>query len=130
MSYKVLFVLNALVLVLVGVALLFVPDKVLFFVGTIDRVESTKWAARFFGSALFALGAVLWFAKDVDGAAQSKVGWGMFISTLIGLVVTLMATFAGNAVIRGANSWVPSVAYAFFALFYAFMIFLKPRMKE
>lgn len=130
MSYKVLFVLNALVLVLIGAALLFVPDNVLFFVGTTDRVESTKWAARFFGSALFALGLVIWFAKDVDSAAQNKIGWGMFIGTLIGLILTVMATFAGNAVIRGNNSWLPSVVYVVFGLFYAFMIFLKPKMKE
>ena len=130
MSYKVLFVLNALVLVLLGVAFVFVPDMVLLFLGVNELYVATLWASRFFGSALFALGLVLWFAKDADETIQRRMGWGMFISTLIGLVVAVLATFTDKAVIRGGYSWAPSAAYLLFALLYAFMVFLKPKMKE
>jgi len=130
MSYKVVFVLNALVVVVLGAAFVFVPDTVLLFLGVNELYVSTLWASRFFGSALFALGLVLWFAKDVDGIAQKRMGWGMFISTLIGLVVTILATFTDKAVIRGSFSWAPSAAYILFALLYGFMVFLKPKMKE
>jgi len=130
MSYKVLFFLNALVLLVVGLAFVFVPDKVLLFLGVNELYAATLWASRFFGSALFALGLVLWFVKDVDGAIQGRIGWGMFISTLIGLVIAILATFTGTAVIRGQYSWLPAVVYVLFGLFYGFMIFLKPKMKE
>jgi hypothetical protein len=129
MSYKVVFVLNALVVAVVGAVFLFVPDRVLLFLGTIDAVKSTEWACRFFGSAMFALGMVLWFAKDADAGAQKGTGWAMFISTIIGLVVAIAATLSSTAVIR-TNSWIPIIAYVFFALLYAFMLFLKPKMKE
>lgn len=129
MSYKVLFILNALIAVILGAAFLFVPDRVLFFLGTTDAVQSTFWVSRFFGSAMFALGLVLWFAKDASEGIQKGMGWSLLVSAIIGLVVTIMASVSDTAVIR-QNSWAPIVAYVVFGLGYAFMLFLKPKMKE
>ncbi|HSG42620.1 MAG TPA: hypothetical protein VLA72_05645 [Anaerolineales bacterium] len=129
MSYNFLFVLNALVALVFGIAFLFVPDTVLLYFGVTDAVESTEWVSRFFGSAMFALGLVLWFAKDTDANIQKNVGYSLLASSIIGLVVTIMASVADNAVIR-SNSWIPIVVYVLFALGYAFMLFLKPKMKE
>jgi len=129
MSYKVLFVLNALVAVVVGLGFLIKPDVALPLLGVTEQYASTLWASRYFGSAMLALGLVLWFAKEADTSVQKGMGWGLFISTLVGLVVTLAATFADNAVLR-QNAWIPVVIYVLFGLGYAFMIFLQPRMKE
>jgi hypothetical protein len=129
MSYKVLFVLNALVAVVVGLGFLIKPDVALPLLGVTEQYASTLWASRYFGSAMLALGLVLWFAKEADTSVQKGMGWGLFISTLVGLVVTLAATFADNAVLR-QNAWIPVVIYVLFGFGYAFMIFLQPRMKE
>ncbi len=129
MSYKVLFVLNAFVAVVVGIAFLSVPEMILLQLGVVERYEATIWAARFFGSVMFALGLMLWFAKNADESNQKGMGWAMFISTIVGLVVTVAASASASAVIRN-NSWLPIVAYVLFALLYAFMLFLKPKMKE
>lgn len=129
MSYKVLFILNALVAVIVGLGFLIKPDIALPLLGVTEQYASTVWATRFFGSAMLALGLILWFAKDADVNMQKGMGWALFISTLVGLVVTLAATFAGNAVLR-QNAWIPVVVYVLFGLGYAFMLFLQPRMKE
>ena len=129
MSYKVLFILNALVAVIVGLGFLIKPDIALPLLGVTEQYASTVWATRFFGSAMLALGLILWFAKDADVNEQKGMGWALFISTLVGLVVTLAATFAGNAVLR-QNAWIPVVVYVLFGLGYAFMLFLQPRMKE
>lgn len=129
MSYKFLFVLNALVSVLLGLGFLAVPDIALPFLGVTEQYASTVWAARFFGSALFALGLVLWFAKDSDAQVQKGMGWALFVSTLVGLILTIAASFASNAILR-QNTWIPVVIYVFFALGYGFMLFLKPKMKE
>ena len=129
MSYKVLFVLNALVAVILGAAFLFVPEMVLLQLGVNERYAATIWASRFFGSAMVALGLVLWFAKDVNEDIQKRMGWALLISTIIGLVVTAAATLSDTSVIR-QNSWIPVVLYVLFGLGYAFMIFLKPKMKE
>ena len=129
MSYKLLFVLNALVAVVVGLGFLIKPDVALPLLGVTEQYASTLWASRYFGSAMLALGLVLWFAKEADTSVQKGMGWGLFISTLVGLVVTLAATFADNAVLR-QNAWIPVVIYVLFGFGYAFMIFLQPRMKE
>jgi len=129
MSYKFLFVINALVAVAFGLGFLFKPDVVLPFFGVTEQYAATVWMSRFFGSAMFALGLVLWFAKDADETVQRGTSWGLLISTLIGLVLTIMAATSSNAVLR-KNSWIPIVIYVLFGIGYVFMIFFRPRMKE
>lgn len=126
MSYKVLFILNALVAVVVGLGFLFKPDFGLPLLGVTEQYAATVWATRFFGSAMLALGLVLWFAKDADERVQKGMSWGMLASTLVGLVLALMASFSGNAVLR-QNTWIPIVLYLLFGLGYAFMLFFKPK---
>ena len=127
MSYKVLFALNALVAFVFGFGFLFKPDIALPLLGVTEQYAATMWMSRFFGSAMFALGLVLWFAKDADETVQKGMGWGMLISAAIGLVLTLMASLSANAVLR-QNAWIPIVIYVLFALGYAFVLFMKPKM--
>jgi hypothetical protein len=128
MSYKVLFILNALVAVVVGLGFLFKPDFGLPLLGVTEQYAATMWASRFFGSAMLALGLVLWFAKDADERVQKGMGWGMFASVLVGLVLTLLASLSGNAVLR-QNTWILIVLYILFGLGYAFMLFFKPKVQ-
>jgi len=126
MSYKLMFVLTAIVALAFGVGYLVVPAVVLEFFGT-ETTIPVQIVTRFFGSALFALGLVLWFAKDItDAAVQKNLGYALFVSNIVGLI---LAIYGSTSVIR-ANSWIPIVLYAFFVLGYGFMLFLKPKMKE
>lgn len=126
MSYKILFVLNALVVLVFGIGYLVVPVQVLGFFRT-ETTVPVQVVSRFFGSAMLALGLVLWFAKDIaDAGIQTKIGYAMLFSTIVGLV---LAIYGSTLVIR-ANSWIPILLYTLFGVGYAFMIFLKPRMKE
>ena len=129
MSYKVLFVLNAFVAIVVGIAFLSVPEMILLQLGVFEQYAATMWASRFFGSAMLALGLVLWFAKDAEERIQKGMSWGMFISTLVGLILTIFASLSATAVLR-QNTWIPLVLYVLFGLGYAFVLFLKPKMKE
>lgn len=129
MSYKVLLVLNALVALVFGLSFLFKPDVALPLLGVTEQYAATMWMSRFFGSAMLALGLVLWFAKDADESVQKGMSWGLLISTLVGLVLTVLASVSENAVLR-QNTWIPIVIYVLFALGYAFMLFMKPKMKE
>jgi len=129
MSYKVLFILNAFVAVMVGIAFLSVPEMILLQLGVFEQYAATMWASRFFGSAMLVLGLVLWFAKDAEERVQKGISWGMFVGTLVGLVLTIFASLSATAVLR-QNTWIPLVLYVLFGLGYAFMLFLKPKMKE
>lgn len=128
MSYKLLFALSAIVAVVCGLGFLIVPDRALALLGTTEQYVSTMFAARFFGFALFGLGLVLWFAKDVtDANIQKNLGIANLVVAVVGLALSLYATMAGNAVIR-TNVWIPIVVFLLGGLGYGFMIFLKPRM--
>lgn len=126
MSYKVLFVLNAVVVLAAGLVLLFAPTMGLAQFNMDARVTEV-FLTRVVGAALASLGLVLWFAKDADEAAQRNLGMASLAGSVLGLVVTLMGVM--GRVIR-VNSWIPIVVFVLFALGYAFMLFLKPRMKE
>lgn len=126
MSYKILFALNAIVALAAGLALLFVPTTGLTQFSMDARVTEI-FLTRVFGAALASLGLVLWFAKDADGAVQRNLAMASLIGSVLGLVVTLIGTV--NGIIR-VNSWIPIVVFVLFALGYAFILFLKPKMKE
>ena len=130
MSYKVLFILSAIVAVIFGLGLLIVPDRVLPLFGTTEQYASTIFATRFFGFSTFAFGLTLWFAKDAsDEKVQRNLGIANLVISVVGLGMALYATMAGNAVIR-TNSWVPIVLFLLSGLGYGFMLFLKPRMAQ
>ena len=129
MSYKVLFVLNALVALVFGVAFLVVPTRALEFFGT-ETYASTVLMTQFFGTGLIMAGLLLWSVRDVaDAKIQRGLGWAQFISLVVGLVVNVIGISPASGVIR-LNGWITILVYVVLALFYAFMIFLKPRMKE
>jgi len=128
MSYKVLFVLNAVIVLAAGLGFLFVPDLALAQFET-EAYASTLLVSRFFGLALVALGLVLWFAKDTaDVTVQKRLGVVMFVVSLAGLILSLVGISALSGVLR-SNSWVPLALFLLGALGYGFLLFLQPRMK-
>lgn len=129
MSYKVMFVLNAIVALALGLAFLFVPAMVLDQFHA-EAYASTVLIGRFFGTAMVALGLLLWFAKDVtDEKALRGMGIALFVGAVLGLIVNVIGVSSASGVIR-SNGWITILVYAVFALGYGFLLFLKPRMKE
>lgn len=122
---KLLFVINAIVLVAFGLLLLFVPEMGLGQFAMNARVQEV-FMARVIGAALFSLGALLWFAKDVDDALQTKVGIVALVGTIVGLIVTIVGVVN---VVKGLG-WLAIVVEVAFALGYAFVLFIQPRMNE
>jgi len=127
MSNKILFILNAVVVLALGLALLFAPEITLTQFGTETRVAELH-LARFFGAALATLGLLLWFAKDAsDAQVQRNMAMGMLAGTVLALFVTILGV-ALNGVIR-SYGWLVIVIEVVFGLGYAFVLFLQPRMK-
>lgn len=129
MSYRILFVIDAVLAFLFGLAFLFVPERVLGLFGTTEKYASTLLLARFFGTALLALGLVLWFAKDAEEGVLRGVGIALIVGALAGLIVTLLGTFSSGAVIR-SNGWIAMLLYLLAGLGSAYLVFLGSRLKE
>jgi len=124
MNYRMLLFLNAFVAVLLGAAFLLVPSRVLNLFGT-ETFVATLLMSRFFGTAMLALGLLLWFAKDItEQAARTGIGIALMVGATAGLVVTIVGTFASNAVIR-SNGWIVMLIYILFGLGYAYLVFAK-----
>ena len=129
MSYRLMFILNAIVALAFGLGFLFVPSTVLDLFGA-EQYAATLLVGRFFGTAMVTLGVVLWFVKDVaDEGVQKNLGMALLAGAVLGLIVTLIGVASSSAVIR-SNGWIAIVIYVLFGLGYGFLLFLKPRMKE
>lgn len=124
---KLLFILNAVILVVLGLALLFAPQTTLTQFGTETRVAEVSMA-RFLGAALATLGLLLWFAKDAsDETVQKNMGYAMLAGTVLALFVTILGV-AADGIVRNFG-WLVIVIEVAFGLGYVFVLFLQPRMK-
>lgn len=124
MNYRILFLLNAFVAVVLGSGFLIVPGMVLGQFG-VDEYAATKLVSQFFGTALIAIGLLLWFAKDVNEASLQK---GMGIASLVGAVAGLAMSVIGiSSGILRSNGWMAVIVYVLIGLGYAYLLFLKPR---
>lgn len=125
MNYRILFLLNAFVAILLGLGFLIVPGMVLGQFG-VDEYAATKLVSQFFGTALIAIGLLLWFAKDVNEASLQK---GMGIASLVGAIAGLAMSVVGisNGILR-TNGWMAIIVYVLIGFGYAYLLFLKPRL--
>ena len=122
MNYRIMFFINALVAVVFGVGFLIFPSMVLNQFD-VDDYASTRMVAQFFGTAMLALGLLLWFAKDVTEAGMQK---GMSIALLVGAIGGSIVTFLGmTSRVMRSNGWLVLVIYLLFGLGYAYLVFLK-----
>jgi hypothetical protein len=124
MNYRIMFLINAFIAVLLGLGFLVVPNRILDQFG-VDGYAATKLISQFFGTAMLGLGLVLWFAKDVtDTNLQKGMGIALLVGAVAGLLITLMGTTSG--VLR-ANWWMALVVYAILGFAYGYLLFQRPK---
>lgn len=124
MNYRIMFLLNALIAILLGLGFLAVPSRVLHQFG-VDEYAATKLVSQFFGTALLATGLLLWFAKDINEANLQK---GMGIALLVGAVAGLGISLSGitSGILR-SNGWMAIIIYSLLGVAYAYLVFSKPK---
>jgi hypothetical protein len=120
MNFRIMFLINALILALLGLGFLVIPERILGQFD-VDVYAATKLAAQFFGTALLALGLLLWFAKDVsEENLQKGMATAMMVGAAAGLIVTAIG--ATSNVLR-SNGWIAMLVYLLFGLAYAYLVF-------
>ena len=124
MNYRIMFLINALIAILLGLAFLVMPSRVLGQFG-VDEYAATKLISQFFGTAMLGLGLLLWFAKDVtEENLQKGMGIALLVGAAAGLVITVMGKTSG---ILRSNWWIALVLYALLGVAYAYLVFVKPK---
>jgi hypothetical protein len=102
------YIFNTIVAIVYALGLLIVPATIMTLHG-ISSDPSTLLMARYFGVGLLGIGLVTWLARNSDKSqAQDAISLGFLISYVVGLVVSLQATLAGQ---MNAVGWLPVVIY-------------------
>ena len=108
MTVKAFLTINAVLAVLYGVAFVLFPGASLAIFGVASEPH-VNLNLQFFGSALLALGVILWFAKDFrDWEAVRGVLIGSVVADAVGLLINLWGTFQG---LTNAMAWTSSLVY-------------------
>ena len=127
MNYRTLFLLNSFFAFLIGAVFLIVPALAIGQFG-VDSYTSTRLMTQLFGTAMLALGLLLWFMKDVSSEAMQRgMAIAMLVGSLAGLTVTVLGAFTGTL---RANGWMAILAYVLFGLGYALLLFLKREARQ
>jgi hypothetical protein len=127
MSYRLMFIINAIALAIFGVLFMVMPEFVL----TQFKSEvyiATLYVARFMGGAFLMGGLLLWFLLDVPAKKQKVIATLLLAYSIGGFVMTLLG-MTSIGVLR-ANGWVLLIIFGVFALIYAYMLFLQPKPTE
>ena len=127
MSYRLMFIINAVTLAIFGVLFMIMPEFVLTQFKSEVYIQ-TLFLARFFGSALLMGGLLLWFLLDVPAKKQKVIAFLLLAYSLGGFVMTLLG-MTSIGVLR-SNGWVLLVIFGVFALIYGYMLFLQPKQTE
>jgi hypothetical protein len=113
MTFKTLLVIKAVVCLIFGVFLLFVPGSLLGMLGASLGPAGT-FAAREYGAALFGILLLTWFARNaVDSGARRAILLQLLVYDAIGFVVTLLSVLSGTL---NSLGWGIAVVYLFFTV--------------
>ena len=121
MNYRLMFVVNAVVVAVFGALFLIMPDLTLTQFG-VERYTATLFVARFFGGAMLMTAIFIWFAKEIgDARVQRSMAIALLASSVVGFILTIIGIASSSAVIR-ENGWVLLVIYILFSLGYGYLL--------
>jgi hypothetical protein len=118
MTYRLLSILNAIVLAGFGAAFLVMPQFMLDLFG-VETYTATLFVARFFGAAMALAGMFVWMAKDLVQAERTMTIM-LLVSSIAGFILTLVGVVV-DGVIR-SNGWVLMVIHIIFVLGYGYLV--------
>ncbi|MCE9646335.1 MAG: hypothetical protein K8S20_10085 [Chloroflexi bacterium] len=121
MNYRLMFILNAVVVAVFGILLLILPDFTLTQLG-MEKYISTLYIARFLGGAMLVSAIFIWIAKEIsDEGVQKNMAITLLVASLAGFVLIVMGVASSSAVIR-SNGWVLLVIFILFTLGYGYLL--------
>jgi hypothetical protein len=126
MSYRLMFIINAVVLALVGVAFMIMPSSILAQFKSDEQV-ATLFVARFFGGALLLGGLLLWFLKDVAAKTQKNIAFVLLGYSVAGFAMTIVGMSRSFVGVIRENGWILLVIFGLFTLIYGYILFLQPK---
>lgn len=125
MNLKSLLIIKAIVCLVLGLAILIVPDFIYSIFGA-TLAAAGVFAAREYGASLIGNLMLTWFARN---SGESDARWAIILALCvydaIGVIVTLIATLQGTLNPLG---WLIVALYLFFAIGFGFFLVRKKVM--
>ncbi len=123
MKLKILFVITAVLGIVFGLGFFLIPTQVVSMFG-VTPSEAHQHMTRNFGSALVAIGAMSWAAREAtDSKARRAIILANFIYFTLGSISLLMFLPKGGANING---WFTLAFHLPLALGFGYYLFAKP----
>lgn len=123
MTLRNLFIVNAVVALVFGIAFVLVPVPLMSLYG-VTLSPAGIIVGRLFGAALIGFGALTWLAKDAaESEARGAIVLALFIGDVIGFVVALLGQLSG---VINPLGWSTVVIYLLLALGFGYFQFMRP----
>ncbi len=127
MKLSTLFIINAVVSALFGIAFVLVPGQVISQYG-VEASAALEYEGRLLGAAFIGFAVLTWSARNAnDSTARRAIVLALFIGNAAGFAVALIGQI--NNVV-GALGWSTVAIYLLLAIGYGYFQFAKPAPEE
>jgi hypothetical protein len=127
MKLKILFIINAIVAFVFGVAFAIIPTQV-YSLYSIEAGAGLNYMGQLFGAALIGFGLIAWLARNAaDSDSRRAIILAFFIASGIGFVIALIGQL--NDVI-GSLGWLTVAIYLLLTVGFGYFQFSKSSSSE
>jgi hypothetical protein len=121
MKASYLFILNAVIALIFGLAFVLIPEQTTTLYG-VDLGEGGIFIGRLFGAALLAFAVVTWLVRNAaDSPERQAIILGLFVGDVVGFVASLLAQLAG---VSNALGWSTVAIYLILAVGFGYLRFI------
>ncbi|OGO63148.1 MAG: hypothetical protein A2030_06265 [Chloroflexi bacterium RBG_19FT_COMBO_50_10] len=126
MNLKTLLIIKAVVCIVLGCIILFVPNILYTFFGA-SLNDGGYLAARQYGSSLIGGFLLTWYARNAaESKARRAIVLDLFIYDAVGAVITLIALLTG---VMNPLGWSVFALYLLLAIGFGYFWFTKPAIE-
>ena len=127
MKLKVLFIINAIIAFVFGVAFVIIPAQV-YSLYSIEASAGLNYMGQLFGAALIGFGLIAWLARNsADSDSRRAIILAFFIADGIGFVIALIGQL--NEIL-GSLGWLTVAIYLLLAIGFGYFQFSRPKSSE
>ncbi len=124
MRLKTFMIINAIIAVIVGILLIFIPSMIVQFFG-LPADRGMDLDGQLYGSELILMGLVAWFARDISELKYERRIYAAFtIANLISLLISIVGVASRNF---SSIGWIAIVAYLILTVVYGAGWLTRPR---
>ncbi len=127
MKLKILFIINAIIAFVFGIAFAIIPAQV-YSLYSIEASAGLNYMGQLFGAALIGFGLIAWLARNsADSDSRRAIILAFFIADGIGFVIALIGQL--NEIL-GSLGWLTVAIYLLLAIGFGYFQFSRPKSSE